>query len=114
MDAEPCNPPLPPGRFSNMKLQAFWSGATVIWFAAMEAQFQLRQVTSQSERFCRINAALDKASLKKVVHIVTAPDPLQPYTVLKEGLLTSHHMTDFQRVELLHAMHPLGGCTWSA
>ena len=72
--------------------------APVAWFAAVEAQFQLRQVTSQSERFCHLTAALDKASLKKVVHIVTAPDPLQPYTILKEALLTSHHMTDFQRV----------------
>ena len=111
MNMEPpqYDPPPPPGRFVNMKLPAFWSDAPVAWFAAVEAQFQLRQVTSQSERFCHLTAALDKASLKKVVHIVTTPDPLQPYTVLKEALLTSHHMTDFQRVELLNAMEPLGG-----
>ena len=109
MEPPQYDPPPPPGRFVNMKLPAFWSDAPVAWFAAVEAQFQLRQVTSQSERFCHLTAALDKASLKKVVHIVTAPDPLRPYTVLKEALLTSHHMTDFQRVELLHAMEPLGG-----
>ena len=100
-------PPPPPSRFSNMKLPAFWPDAPVAWFAAAEAQFHLMQVTSQSERFCHLTATLDKASVKKVVHIVTAPDPLQPYSVLKEALLTSHHMTDFQRVELLHAMEPL-------
>ena len=30
------------------------------------------------------------------------------YSKLKEALLSSHHLTDFQRVELLHAMEPLG------
>ena len=70
-------------------LRAFWSHAPITWLAAVEAQFQLRQVTSQSEQFCHLTSALDKASLKKVIHIMTAPDPLQPYTVLKEALLTS-------------------------
>ena len=109
-DLEPPQhpPPPPPGRFSSMKLPGFWADAPLPWFAAAEAQFQLRQVTSQSERFCHVTAALDKATLKKVVHIVTAPDALQPYTILKEALLASHHMTDFQRVELLHSMEHLG------
>ena len=109
-DLEPPQhpPPPPPGRFSNMKLPGFWADAPLPWFAAAEAQFQLRQVTSQSERFCHVTAALDKATLKKVVHIVTTPDALQPYTILKEALLASHHMTDFQRVELLHSMEHLG------
>ena len=109
-DLEPPQhpPPPPPGIFSSMKLPGFWADAPLPWFAAAEAQFQLRQVTSQSERFCHVTAALDKATLKKVVHIVTAPDALQPYTILKEALLASHHMTDFQRVELLHSMEHLG------
>ena len=109
-DLEPPQhpPPPPPGRFSSMKLPGFWADAPLPWFAAAEAQFQLRQVTSQSERFCHVTAALDKATLKKVVHIVTTPDALQPYTILKEALLASHHMTDFQRVELLHSMEHLG------
>ena len=44
-----------------MKLLVFWVDTPVAWFAAVEAQFQLRQVTSQSERFFRVTVALDKA-----------------------------------------------------
>ena len=44
-----------------------------------------------------------------MVHLVVTPDPLQPYTVLKQVLLASHEMPDFQRVEMLHAMEPRGG-----
>ena len=66
-------------------------------------------MTSQKEKFCHITAALDKLSLKKIVHLVVTPDPLSPYTKLKEALLASHELTDFQRVELLLAVEPLGG-----
>ena len=55
-----------------------------------------------------MTGALDKQSLKKVVHLVINPDPVAAYSKLKEALLSSHHLTDFQRVELLHAMETLG------
>ena len=47
-------------------------------------------------------------TLKKVVHLVVTPDIVQPYSKLKEALLASHQLTDFQRVELILAMEPLG------
>ena len=81
----------------------------VAWFTAVKAQFQLRRVWAQEEKFCHVTAALDKMSLKKVVHLVVTPDPLQLYNKLKEALLASHQLTDFQRVELLHTMELLGG-----
>ena len=105
---EPRFPPPPLPAMSMLKLPAFWADAPVAWFAAVEAQFQLRRVYSQSERFCHVTAALDKLSLKKVVHLVITPHPALPYSKLKEALLASHQLTDFQRVELLHSMEHLG------
>ena len=92
----------PPPRMSNFKLPGFWADAPVAWFAAVEAQFCLRRVTSEEERFCHVTTALDKQSIKKVVHLVVSPHPTAPYSKLKEALLASHQLTDFQRVELLH------------
>jgi len=109
-------PPLPPNLAApppapavNFKLQPFWADAAVAWFAAAEVQFTLRRIVSQQDRFCLVAAALDKDTLKKVIHLVTTPHPVTPYTQLKEALLVSHQLTDFQRVELLLAMPPLGG-----
>ena len=104
-------PPPPPPRViqQNIKLPPFWNDAPVAWFVAAEAQFELRHVDSQKERFCHMTTALDKLSLKKIVHLVANPDPIRPYTKLKEALLASHVLTDFQRVELLLAVEPLGG-----
>ena len=93
----------------NWKLQPFWPDAPVAWFGAAEAQFHLRRVYAEADRFCLVAAALDKESLKKVVHLVSSPHPVHPYTSLKEALLVSHQLTDFQRVELLLAMPALGG-----
>ena len=99
-------PPLP--HSTNLKLPAFWPDAPEAWFAAAEAQFKLRRVHLEEERFCHVTAALDKLTLKKVVHIIISPDPVQPYIQLKEALLASHKLTDFQKVELILAMEPLG------
>ena len=106
----PSFPPPPPPQYnmSHLKLPVFWADAPVAWFAAVEAQFKLRRVWSEDERFCNIIAALDKMTLKKVVHLVVTPDVTQPYTKLKEALLDSHQLTNFQRVELILAMEPLG------
>ena len=76
----PPPPPPPAVHMSHLKLPPFWADAPVAWFAAMEAQFKLRRVWAQEEQFCHVTAALDKMSLKKVVHLVVTPDPLQPYT----------------------------------
>ena len=91
----------------NLKLPAFWSDALEAWFAAAEAHFKLRHVFLEEERFCHVTAALDKLTLKKVVHIIISLDLVQPYYQLKEALLASHKLTEFQKVELILTMEPL-------
>ena len=98
--AEPPQYPLPPppaAHMAHLKLPPFWTDAPVAWFTAVEAQFQLRRIWAQEEKFCHVIATLDKMSLKKVVHLVVTPDPLQPYNKLKEALLASHQLIDFSR-----------------
>ena len=69
-------------RSLNTKLPAFWLDAPVAWFAAVEAQFKLHRVSSHDKRFCHVTATLDKLFLKKVVHLVTTPDPWERYNKL--------------------------------
>ena len=61
----PDFPPPPPPQFnmSHLKLPVFWADAPVAWFAAVEAQFKLRRIWSEEERFCNVTAALDKMML---------------------------------------------------
>jgi len=103
-------PPLPPrpNSLGNFKLPEFWIDAPVAWFGAVEAQFRLRNVQAEVDRFCLVTQALHKETVRQVMHLVADPDPVQPYTLLKQALLSSHVLTDFQRVEQLLAMEPLG------
>ncbi len=60
------------------------------------------------DRFCQVTVALNKDTVRQVVHLATEPNPLALYTRLKEALLASHVLTNFQRVEMLLAMGSLG------
>jgi len=110
-------PPLPPRpvfhpqqpvNIGNFRLQPFWPDAPVAWFGGAEAQFRLRRVVEEADKFCLLVAALDKEAARSVTHLIADPDLETPYTRLKEALLASHLLTDFQRVERLVAMEPLG------
>jgi len=112
-------PPLPPRpapqqlqqqpvNLGNFRLQPFWSDAPVAWFGGAEAQFRLRRITSEADKFCLLVAALDKEATRPVTHLVAEPDVVAPYSRLKQALLASHVLTDFQRVEQLVAMEALG------
>ena len=106
--APPPPPPPRPAPFSNFKLPEFWIDAPVGWFGAAEAQFRLRNVRTEIDKFCLLTQALPKECIKEVLHLVAEPDPLLPYSMLKQALLASHVLTDFQKVEQLIAMEPLG------
>jgi hypothetical protein len=51
---------------------------------------------------------LPRESIRLVLDILENPDATTPYTNLKRRLLDSHELMDFQRMELLHRMEPLG------
>ena len=70
----------PPPTMSHLKLPLFWADAPMAWFIALEAQFRLWRIWSEDKRFCHVTTALDKLSLKKVVHLVVTTDHIQ-YTV---------------------------------
>lgn len=91
-----------------VKLPPFWPDAPGAWFTSTELQFNIRGITAQPDRFCLAAAALDKETLKQVLHIIDNPDKEKPYDVLKEALVASHQLNTFQRVELVIAMPPLG------
>jgi len=104
----PPLPPRPAAQLGSFKLPEFWIDAPVAWFGAVEAQFRLRRVILEVDKFCLVTQALHKDTVRQVMHLVAEPDPVQPYTLLKQALLASHLLTDFQRVEQLLAMEPLG------
>jgi hypothetical protein len=93
----------------NFKLPDFWPEAPANWFAMAEAQFLLRRVTSNIDRFCHVLMALPKNSYRMISHLVTQAPAEDSYDQMKAALLSHHELSDYQRVDMLSRMEPLGG-----
>ena len=73
----------------------------------MEAQFRIREVNSQEDRFTLVASVLPEASARRVAHLLATPTD-DCYTQLKAALLSSHQLTEIQKAELLFNMDDLG------
>ena len=89
------------------KLPDFWPSSPHAWFGIVEAQFRIRGVNSEADRFTLVASVLPEASARRVAHLLTTP-PEDSYTQLKASLLSSHQLTDIQKAELLFNMDDLG------
>ena len=55
------------------KLPDFWTGSPAAWFSIVEAQFEMREVTSQRDKFALISAVLPEISARCVTHLLAGP-----------------------------------------
>ena len=94
-----------PTRF--FKLPDFWTGSPAAWFGIVEAQFEMREITSQRDKFALISAVLPEISACRVTHLLAAPGD-ECYDRLKTALLATHQLTAFQKAEKLLSSEPLG------
>lgn len=69
------------------KLPQFWEEVPEVWFAQAEAEFELSKITRERTQYSYLIAALSKEVLGKVLDIIKNPDPIKPYSNLKEQLL---------------------------
>ena len=105
-------PPPPPaaqaaGGSRSVKVRDFWPSSPHAWFGVIESQFTLRNITSQQERFSLVANVLPEASARKITHLLSSP-PADCYDALKAALLSTHQVTEMQRMELLFNMDNLG------
>lgn len=89
------------------KLTDFWPSSPHAWFGVIESQFMLRGVVSERDRFALVTAVLPESSARKITHLLSAP-PADCYSALKRELLSTHQLTEMQRMELLFNMEDPG------
>jgi hypothetical protein len=73
-----------------------------------EAQFMLRRVTAGMDKYCHMLTTLPRASYKLISHLVEQMPVEESYQQLKDALLSAHTLSNYQRVELLSKVEPLG------
>jgi hypothetical protein len=92
------------GGITAARLNPFWTNSPAAWFRATKAQFMIRRVTCPLEKYYAILTALLEANVDRVRHVVEA-EPTD--NNLKEGLVASHVMSDYQKIVQMLQMEPL-------
>jgi hypothetical protein len=93
---------------ATLRLPEFWPDTPAAWFIYVESKFRLKNITAESVKFDLLVSSLPRESIRQVLDVVEAPHETTPYTSLKQRLLAAHELTDFQRIEKLFQMEPLG------
>lgn len=65
----------------------FWPEEPALWFAQMEGQFILSNVTADATKFYQVIAQLDHRYAKEVKEIITNPPATNKYETLKKELI---------------------------
>jgi hypothetical protein len=106
--AEFAPPAAPPPHAGNLRLPEFWPENPCGWFAMAEAQFLLSRVSAGVDKCCHVLTKLLHNSYRLVSHLVEDIPGDDSYEQLQSALLVAHQLSDYQRIELLSKVEPLG------
>jgi hypothetical protein len=101
-----------PASYNTIRLSDFWCDAPVAWFKSTEALFKLRGVTDDNIKYSLLLTALPRAAFRKIEHLIGNDDDepaADAYRQLKAALISSHVLSNYQKVEMLAKVEPLGG-----
>jgi hypothetical protein len=96
------------GHIRGYKLSDYWPLSPVLWFEQAESAFAYYGENLSRDRYPRVLLALPESVLKTVSDIVANPPSLGAYECLKDRLLASVRISDYQKADRLMAMPPLG------
>ena len=66
----------------SMKLPTFWPDAAEVWFAQVDAQFVIRNLTVSKTKFYHSVAVLPQKVASQILDLILAPPAGDPYGLL--------------------------------
>ncbi|XP_036347399.1 uncharacterized protein LOC118756763 [Rhagoletis pomonella] len=95
-------------RVERLELPPFWTKQVHFWFAAIEAQFQLKRITSDTTKYQAVIARLDQDTLVIVEHIIFNPPEADKYAAIKDTLVNHFSISEERRLKMLLSGLELG------
>jgi hypothetical protein len=86
-----------------------WVDKPISCFLLVESRFRLHGIHREHTRYDYLVLALTKEAVSLVLDVVEHPPEHHPYSALKQSLLDSYQLTDYQKIATLHKMEPLCG-----
>jgi hypothetical protein len=93
----------------SVKLPQFWASSPAAWFRMADVQFAIRGVVDPLDQYYLVLGALSEANMDMVRHIVEEEPDATSFRWLREALVSSHILSDYQRIDRLVMMEPLNG-----
>ncbi|CAN7938206.1 unnamed protein product, partial [Ixodes hexagonus] len=90
------------------KLPSFWVKNPRVWFLQVEAQFQLRHITSSLTKYFHIVSSLPPEVADEVDDLLAPPPATEPYEQLKTTILDRKTTSERTRLQQLLAAEELG------
>lgn len=91
-----------------LKLPTFWNTCPAAWFAQTEAQFALRDITSDDTKYYYVVSALDANTATRALSIISSPPAQNKYEKLKSFLTSAYGLSETERATTLLDLHGLG------
>jgi hypothetical protein len=97
-----------PQQQSLVKLPPFWTEDPVSWFRLAEGQFTLRNIQDPVARYYHVLSALSQDAVRLVCHVLHEDTGPTSYDNLRTSLLSSHSLSNYQKMERMMRLPPLG------
>jgi hypothetical protein len=91
-----------------VKLPSFWTEDPVLWFRLAEGQFNLRNVADPVARYYHVLASVPQDTVRLVRHVLHEDTGPLSYDNLRTSLLASHTLSNYQKMEKMMRLPPLG------
>jgi hypothetical protein len=92
---------------ASIRLLPFWTNWPAAWFWVAEAYFTLKNVMGPDKQFLTV---LTEEQADRVKAIVEVEPSATSFVAIRKSLVSSHSLTQFQQVDRLVNMEPLGHC----
>ena len=84
-----------------LKLPTFWTTCPLAWFAQTEAQFALRNLSSDDTRYFHVVAALDLKTASRAVLVIASSPLTNKYKALKSFLCSALRLSETETANTL-------------
>lgn len=92
----------------SIKVPPFYPDRPALWFAGLEAQFHINSITQESTKFYYVVSQLDAKFAMEVEDIITTPPTKDPYTSLKQTLISRYSESPEEKIRRLVEREELG------
>ena len=86
----------------------FWTSCPSVWFAQIEAQFSIRNITADDTKYYYVVSAFDFATATRAQSLLVSPPTENKYQAIKEFLISAFDLSEYERASSLFAMTGLG------